>query len=453
MFGGAPATQQTAGAGGFGGGGGFGSAQTATTTTGTGFGGAAPAATTSTALGGGGFGAPTAATGGFGGFGGTQTAQPATGGFGAAAQPSTGFGGGGGFGAKPAVTVGGWGTTSTAGQGFGSTGGFGTTGGFGNTTATTQGFGVQSGFSQPVQQQPQQPQVTLRDYNRQSALASYLMELDNAYNALSPKCRFLTFAYNRCAPGQVVDAIQKQRYIAHVNGGGCSEEDWMQAQHRNPDPTHLYPVAVHFMQEVQKRTEKQKEATQQLSKHVGELLEDVEAIVALNAANSAQLRELKQDAVMLRRRWYAVLRKTESLRLRGTPCGEESLLAQRVDVLRQQLASSGQFRSALGELQPFVEAETSRAAMAAARASPRREGSASTDGGRDWQLAPSTAADAASDSAGGGAGALVPEVDPLVMRGWLQIAEQTQHAIESLAELLETDGKDMKAIRERVSTR
>lgn len=422
----------------------------------------------------GGFGtttnASTNATGAAGGFGaakGFGAAPATTGGFGAAAATGQGFGAApastaGGFGAAPAAAAGGFGAAT---GGFGGGGGFGARpGGFGTgaPAPATGGFGMpqpsaQQGFGfapqQPqMQQQPQQPPtVTLQDFTRQSALASYLVQLDRSYNALHPKCHFTTFVYNSCGPGQMMDAVQKERYTAYLNGGGCSDEAYMQALQKNPDPARLYPSPLHFAQELAARTEKQKAAIGVLQAKAAELLQDVDAVCAMDAANVQLQREVEQEERMLRHRWYALLRKTELLRRQGTSSGEEGLLRSRVEQLRQHLRAPGQCGQLLAELRPFLSEEVSRVAML-------------TQQQQQQQTRPSSPSPASSRAVGGGATGAAPaawrsasgrpllrsEVDAYVLKDWITFGRQMQDGIETLDALLKTDLKEMKAIRERV---
>ncbi|KPI85700.1 putative nucleoporin (NUP54/57) [Leptomonas seymouri] len=391
-----------------------------------------------------GFGAPSAApTAAVPSFGAATTTAPsatAPTGFGAAASN---FRGGGGFGA------------ASAGGGFGAPAG-GTTGGFGGgfgvpqqqqPGTAMQGFGFGS-QPQPMMapQQPQQPPtVTLQDFTRQSALASYLVHLDQSYNALSTKCHFTTFVYNSCGPGQMMDAIQKERYTAYLHGGGCSDEAYMQALQKNPSPGRLYPSPLHFSQELLKRTEKQKEAIAVLQAKVGELMQDVDTVAAMDAANVQRQREVEQEELMLRHRWYALLRKMELLRRNGSSYGEESLLSSRVEQLRQHLKAPAQFGQLLHELRPFLSEEVSRVAMMTQQRRP-----ASPPPSRA-PAAGIVAAPAAFRSASGRP-LLRSEVDPYIMKDWMQFAKQMQDGIETLNELLKTDLKEMRAIRARVES-
>lgn len=417
-------TNATTAAGGFGAGRGFG---------------AAPATTT------GGFGAAPAAAQGFGAAPASASAgatAPAAG-FGAA---TGGFGGGGGFGARP----GGFGSAAGTAAASATTG-FGG-GGFGvpqqaSTGQTGFGFAPQQQMQQQQQQQQAPPTVTLQDFTRQSALASYLVQLDRSYNALHPKCHFTAFVYNSCGPGQMMDAIQKERYTAYLNGGGCSEEAYMQALQKNPDPGRLYPSPLHFAQELAARTEKQKEAIKVLQGKAAELLQDVDAVAAMDAANVRMQREVEQEERMLRHRWYALLRKTELLRRAGTASGEEGLLRSRVEQLRQHLRAPGHFGQLLAELRPYLSEEVSRVAMLTQQQRPSSPQAASRSAAAGMDAA--SGAPAAWRSASGRP-LLRSEVDSYVMKDWIQFARQMQDGIETLDALLKTDLKEMRAIRERV---
>ncbi|RNF27335.1 nucleoporin (NUP54/57) [Trypanosoma conorhini] len=412
------------------------------------------------------FGAPA------GGFG--TAANPAAGGFGTAANPATGafrtaantLAGGfgtaantltGGYGTAANTLTGGYGTaanTLTGGYGTAAntlTGGYGTaantlTGGFGtaaNTlaggygTAANQtaggfglagagGFGTYAGVNNNNMLGAAQ---NLHEFGGQSTLGRYLLELDNAYNALHPNCRFRAFLYNMCAPGQSTMAVERERFIAAQAGGGCREEELLRAQERNPDPLRMYPTPVHFMQELKSRAEKQQEAIVAMRKHVDALVSKAERFRQLDEANAAQHRELMLEQVMLQRRWYSLVKKVETLRQLGLPLGEEGRIASIVKALNLQLAAPGVYKTALSELQPFLDAE-SAAVASLLRSCPgeeAREPALSNEGGL-----------------------LQRRTDPQLLKNWTRFAERIQEGVEALVELLEKDTADMRAIRHRV---
>lgn len=394
-----------------------------------------------------GFGAPSAApTAGALSFGVTPTTTTT-------AAPTSGFGGTTGrFGSGGFSSA-----TTTLGSGFGNGGGFGMPQQQ-QVSVATQGFGFAPQQQTAMAPQPQHPTVTLQDFTRQSALASYLVQLDQSYNALHPKCHFTAFVYNSCGPGQMMDAIQKERYTAFLNGGGCSDEAYMQALQKNPDPGRLYPSPLHFAQELLKRTEKQKDAVKVLQTKVEELLQDVDTVAAMDAANRQRQREVEQEELMLRHRWYSLLRKMELLRRHGTAYGEESLLSSRVDQLRQHLQAPGQFGQLLQELKPYLREEVSRVAMMKQQqqqhqqpSSPPPSRAAVTNGSNSSGAAASPLSSSSFRSASGRP-LLRSEVDPYIMKDWIQFAKQMQDGIEILDELLKTDLKEMRAIRERVES-
>ncbi|KAI5688028.1 Nucleoporin complex subunit 54 [Leishmania braziliensis] len=384
--------------------------------------------------------------GGAAGFG-SGSASGTTAPGGAAGVGTCGFGAGGGFGAK---SGGGFGTHATSGFGAPATAGIG----FGSgaaAPAATGGWGMQQPNPTMQPQAPQQqqatvhllqPTVTLQDFTRQSALASYLVKLDESYNALHPNCHFRAFVYNTCGAGQAMDAIQKERYTAYLNGGGCSDEAYMQALQKSPDPGRLYPSPIHFSQELRRRTEKQREAVKVLQRKAAELLQDVDTVAGMDAANVRRQREVEQQEVMLLHRWYSLLCKMELLRRHGSSYGEESLLNSRVEQLRQLLRAPGRYSQLLGELRPFLTEEASRVAMVAQQSANKSEA-------RQQQPGFIGAAPAVWRSADGQP-LLRSEVDPYMMRDWIQFTKQMQDGIEALDELLKTDLKEMQAIRSRV---
>ncbi|AAZ11109.1 nucleoporin (NUP54/57), putative [Trypanosoma brucei brucei TREU927] len=448
--GGFGAGANTATTGGFGAGantvttGGFGAgANTATTG---GFGAGANTVTT----GGFGAGANTATTGGFGAGANTAT----TGGFGAGANTATtgGFGAGantattGGFGAGAnTVTTGGFGagantaTTGGFGSGFNTAGGLGS-GGFGAGPNTAGGFGTASvsffgstaagAESRPNAVGASQQQVI----NCQSAVGRYLLEIDHAYNAMHPNCRFRSFLYNVCAPGQSIMAVERERLIYAAAGGECKEEDLLRAQQRNPDPVHLYPTRVHFMQELKNRVEKQKEILEAMSRHVDSLATKADHFRELDEANAAQYRELQQEQAMLQRRWYSLLMKVETLRQLGLPLAEESRMGGIASTLSAQLSAPGMYKTALTELQPFLDAESSTITSFLRR---------NSVGGSEGAICTPSE----------GVGTLRNNrVDQALLRDWARFAERIQQCVEGLSELLERDAADMRAIYQRVAS-
>eukprot|EP00796_Vickermania_ingenoplastis_P007491 gene7491-5278_t len=390
----------------------------------------------------GGFGAPAGGTGGFGAPGKTNASgfgAPAAGGTGGFGAPA---GGTGGFGAPGKTNASGFGAPAAAGGGFGApaggAGGFGApaggTGGFGAPASGAVGFGAgalatsqqqnqfpMTGMGGPYTVAPTPDVVQAEQLAKQSPMASYLIELDHAYDALHPQCRFRTFMYNICGPGLRDAAVHRERYVACMNGGGCSDEQWMRALQQNPDPIHRYPTPIHFAQEIQKRVEKQKEAIDIMIQRVQDLLQDIEAVAILDAANQATCKEIRQSEIMLQRRWYALLAKTETMGHQGSK-GADGLLAHRAGMLRQQLDAPGGFQTTLDELQPYLEGQTARCALATR--------------GTGVQPVP----------------LLRSDVDPLQVRHWIQFMAQMQEGIEYLAVFLDESMNNISAVRDRVSS-
>ncbi|RNF04116.1 nucleoporin (NUP54/57) [Trypanosoma rangeli] len=361
--------------------------------------------------------ATSTATGGFG-----TAASTATGGFGTAANTATG-----GFGTAANTATGGFGTAANT-----ATGGFGTaastaTGGFG--VAGAGGFGVAADANN---NDPMRAAQNLQEFGGQSTLGRYLLELDNAYNALHPNCRFRAFLYNMCTPGQSTMAVERERFITAQAGGGCREEELLRAQERNPDPLRMYPTPVHFMLELKARVEKQQEAIAAMRKHVEALISKAEHFRQLDEANVAQCRELMLEQVMLQRRWYSLVKKVETLRRLGLPLGEEGRIASIVKTLKLQLAAPGVYKAALSELQPFLDAE-SAAVASLLRSCPGEE----------------EAREPAIPKEGG---MLQRRTDPQLLKNWTRFAEHIQEGVEALVELLEKDTADMRAIRHRVGS-
>ncbi|KAG8344431.1 putative Nucleoporin complex subunit 54 [Trypanosoma vivax] len=316
------------------------------------------------------------------------------------------------------------------------------TGSFGigaTATANTNGIGVGIGATtstNTVARGSVPGNVYQQDVGVHSALGRYLLELDNAYNALHPNCRFRAFLYNMCTPGQSTMAVERERLIAAAAGGGCKEEDLLRAQERNPDPFRMYPTQIHFMQELKIRAEKQQEMMASMSKHADALVKKTERFRELDEANAAKYCELLQGQAMLQRRWYSLLLHVETLRRLGTPLEEESRITNITSLLKAQLAAPGMYKAALAELQPFLDGE---AASVASVVRSRSSGEAAGDSAKATVAENSSAL-------------LKGRVDPLLLKNWVRYAERIQQGVEGLYELLEQDTADMRAIRRRVSS-
>ncbi|CCW69643.1 unnamed protein product [Phytomonas sp. Hart1] len=308
-------------------------------------------------------------------------------------------------------------TTNTAPGGFGS-GAFGA-GGLGNAAGA------------PLKP-PTMTASGRYDLDTQSTIANYLSEVDRAYNALDPCCRFRSFVFNVCGAGQGEGAIQRERYLAFLHGGGCSEEGWIQAILANPDSQRLYPTPLHFAQELQQRCSKQKEEIESLSGLIKTYLSDVEVIVALDKENQVTLAGLKKEDMMLRRRWFALLQKMETLSRLGSSDGEEGILLQRLREIQKELSSPGRYRSALEQIQPWLEEDGARLCLQ------RRVGKGSSS------------LPTASAQTDGAQPLLQVEVDRVIMESWLKFTGQTQNAIEALYELLQRNTKNMRSVRDRI---
>lgn len=311
---------------------------------------------------------------------------------------------------------------------------------------------------------------------KQSAMASYLVELDHAYDALHARCRFRSFMYNICGPGLRDAAVHRERYIASQHGGGPSDAQWMRALQENPDPMHMYPSPIHFSQEVLRRVDKQKEAIGVMVQRVEELLQDTESIMVLDAVNQAVAKEVQQHERMLRRRWLALLVKTETMARRSG--GEErngvgdAMVTQRINVLRHRLEAPGGFQSALDELLPYLEGETARSALTIRRSMLSHQESggnlASEMGSKAVAVSPSSVVvkktssggDAAASDRGcldnsmmenlGGGPLLRSDTDPILLKRWLHFMAQMQDGIEALASFVETHLGNMAAAKERL---
>lgn len=296
-------------------------------------------------------------------------------------------------------------------------------------TATQDGLPPSAALTSPYVAVPSADVEQAQQLARTSQLASYLLHLDNAYNALHPSCQFRCFLYNICGPGWRDMAVHRERYTAAQHGGGCSESQWMRALQANPDPINMYPTPVHFAKELQQRVALQKKAISEMTQRVEDLLRDTEAILILDGVNQTVAKELKQNERMIRRRWCALLVKMESMVRQGSK-GAEGLIQERATALRQQLDAPGGFEQVLDEVQPYLDRQTSVAARQLQSLKSRAAG-----GGDDAMERPLLRTDA----------------DPVQVKKWVHCLSQMQDGIEALANFLEYNLSTMSAIRKRIT--
>ncbi|CUG93601.1 nucleoporin (Nup54), putative [Bodo saltans] len=388
----------------------------------------------------GGFGAP--AAGGFGkapapgGFG-----APAAGGFGAPAAGGFGAPAAGGFGKAP--VAGGFGAPAPGGFGAPAAGGFGApaAGGFGAPQPPQTGLGV-GGFgtappamapaagtfgapaAQPMAYQP------VLDPTRQSTIVRYLLEIDNAYNALHPTCKFRSFVYNMCTPGLGDQAIARERYAAANAGGGCREEDWIAAQRANPDPENMYPYPVSFFQGLKQRVDKQTEMFDNYHKHMDSIESQVRELEDLQDTNASEYAKFQVDQTMLERRWMAITAKVETIRQLKLPIGEERTeIYERAQQMLLQLRADGKYASAASELDQLLDIEATIASQSSSSSS--NSGNAGAKGGVSIV-----------SSANGSS-----LVEPHVLKDWRKFLEHLQEGIERLKHVVDKDISDAKAAK------
>ena len=374
-------------------------------------------------------------------FGGGQSPfstpqQPTTGGFGFGQQPQQqqqqtggfGFGGGtgGGFGfggtqqqqqqqQQTGLGVGGFGSppkqNTTGGTGFGFGGG-GTGGGF--------------GFGQPQQQQQQYNQAG----HQQSITGQYLLQWDNAYNAMHPDCKFRTFLYNMCTPGQSEQAVLRERTRG---GAGVKEEQWIQAKRHNPDPEKMYPCPTHFMVGLKYRVEKQKGTIELYHKHLGNISSQVSELKAIQERNAAKYKKLVLDQIMAERKLLAVVAKVEVMRQHGLRLGpEQHTVLDRTNKLLNEITAPNKFKALHLELQSGLEAKQRKS------------------------RAVSKVVSGSSDVASGPAGKqrLVTShgtVDTNVLRDWAKFLDRMTSGLHALQQTLAKDLEDIAAATERTS--
>ncbi|EPY16823.1 nucleoporin (NUP54/57) [Strigomonas culicis] len=241
--------------------------------------------------------------------------------------------------------------------------------------------------------------------------------MDHSYNALKAACKFRAFVYNRCDYNQSTALVEKQRYINFLNGGEDYTSEWYGAIFQNPNTADLYPHALHFSQELHKRTDRQETAIKELTKQAEELVKRLDTIVAMNETNDAVAKELQQENMLMRHRWYRILQKTEMLRRRGIPLGEEELLAQRAQHLREHLLAPCRFTSALSDVEPRIAERAAQVAQYLARREERES--------------------------------FASEVTPALTQEWERTLCDNQVAIERLSKIVVKDTADVRAMLDR----
>lgn len=415
---------------------------------------------------------------GFGGFGATPSVSVGVGGAGAGA--------GAGFGTTPSVSVGvggaGFGgnsftATNTAtntsvpvqgasfgtgawGAGAASASSWGSAANKTGTAVANSGAGGWGAAPSSLGGQPQQlgfgtPAIATQtgtvgipvglatmDVAKQSAIGRYLLELDSAYSALNPRCKFRAFVYNICTPGQGERAVERERYIAALAGGGCKEEEWVLARDQNPDPENMYPAPIHFMQELLERAKKQEEAIGSFQKVVDTIVARTQRLKEIQEQNAAAQRKLELEHVMLQRRWLSLLRKSELIRLAGKPLSDEQQeIGSPVSALLAMLNAPGHFKSAVSDVQPFVEAE---AAMLASVSRHCGYGLSDLQNGGTGGLVPDGHNHMDDDGRGG---LLTQQMDAFALNQLVQYVDRMQEGLEALGGVLTNDLSDVTSIR------
>lgn len=282
----------------------------------------------------------------------------------------------------------------------------------------------------------------IADPSRHSAIIRYLLELDNAYNALDPNCKFRMFLYNLCPPGTATDLMNKERITASLalpsGKGGCREEDWIMAQRNNPDPENFYPCPHHFFQGLWPRVLKQKEYIDQYHVQLEAIEKKRNALSQIDEENTDQYHKLQVEQTMIERRWLAVTSKIETLRQLGIPLGEEKEAI--LDVANQLLANlkgPGNLISTVNDLEPLIEQEADRLA---AKTAERQ---------RMAQQASRNNAKGTSSSSGGllTSGAAASLLDPTTLKDWYVFLDRMQDGIEQMKRFVDTDLRDVQAAK------
>ena len=243
-----------------------------------------------------------------------------------------------------------WGTTTTAAA---------PTSSFQNATTNASVGNHHNNTTKNIVQQQQQLTYAME----QSPLVRYLVELDHAYDAVHPDCKFRTFLYNMCSQGQTEQAIEREKNTAaQLGGAGAREEQLILARGDNPDPNNMFPTATHFMVGLFQHGSKQKQALSLLMNNEDSLKRKVKELNDANMQNAAMWRDLSKNQILLERLIWDLTQQKEQIRLWGVPlAGQEKFnLEEQVVALKDKLNAPGQFRSPFDGVVPFLQMQTNR---------------------------------------------------------------------------------------------
>ena len=342
----------------------------------------------------------------------------------------------GGFGQPPAA--GGFGQPPAAG-GFGqppAAGGFGqppAAGGFGQPPAAggfPQPGGVAGGLQPPGAAQMQQQQAV--DAASQFGPGRYMIEVDQAFNALHPNCRFRTFVYSICTPGQSEQAEKRVRYGMRELGGGAREEQWLVARRENPGPEKMFPVPLHFFPGLLARAKKQKTATESFEQQADIVKGGIQQLRRLSEENAAAFQRLAERKSLIEYNIVQMMAMIEAMRQSNLAAGEERhTVSVQVARLQQQLDRPGAYFSSIQELKPCLNKETAAAANESLRSS-------TAAGGPSGRRINSGLGSSSTSSS-----SLRRHVD--MMKEWNSSIARTAVAIERLAKMVGKDSADVHA--------
>ena len=196
----------------------------------------------------------------------------------------------------------------------------------------------------------------------------YLTEVDQAYNALHPNCRFRTFVYSICTAGQSEQAEKRIRYGMRELGGGAREEQWLVAKRENPDPENMYPEPIHFFQGLLNRAKKQQTTTEAIEKRAEYVKAKIMQLKHLGEENMAGYQRLAERKSLVEYNIVQMMTMIECMRQSNLAAGEERhTVSAQVAKLQQQLDRPGSYFSSVQELKPCLNRETATAANEALR--------------------------------------------------------------------------------------
>ncbi|GMI20877.1 hypothetical protein TeGR_g6930, partial [Tetraparma gracilis] len=184
--------------------------------------------------------------------------------------------------------------------------------------AAAQPPGSAFGFSPPPNPAltPQQQQFQASQHEHLLKLERQLGELHDAYDPASPNCRFKAAFYN------AVDPAQRHLYSKPPE---VAQEDWTQAEAKNPDSRALVPAPVRGVAALGERAEAQRKASRQLQDYIQSLEKTAETLKSKSKQSEEAYLSAKNNQVALDRRLMSALLKVELFRSMGSPLNQQEV--------------------------------------------------------------------------------------------------------------------------------